>query len=285
MSDSPSLWRRFRALRWYWQVVIWLLLPPLPVVLLAVQTGEEHKVEAWVAVAVMTVVWLVAIGTSGRGSNVEQPVTEFADTPTSSGPTASTTSRPSASPSSITSSATPTTAAPVAPAPTTTVGGSLLDGITVAAEANADSYDRERFGGWVDADGDGCDTRCEVLESEQRQDGTWYSPYDDYTTQDPSELEVDHMVPLAEAWRSGASEWDDAHREAFANDLAHDEALLAVTVAINRSKGGRDPGEWQPPNTAAWCDYARDWASVKRKWGLTIDGFEARALLNMTARC
>lgn len=84
-------------------------------------------------------------------------------------------------------------------------------------------------------------------------DGGWLSAYDGYTTSDPSELDIDHVVPLGEAWRSGASRWDPARRAAFANDLDAPQALIAVTAATNRSKSDSDPAIWQPPNTNHWC--------------------------------
>src|SRR5690606_33368769 len=133
-----------------------------------------------------------------------------------------------------------------------------------------------------DADRDGCDTRAEVLRAESRRPtdtasgcrvtkGWWLSVYDGYTTDDPGELEIDHLVALHEAWMSGASRWGPERRAAFANDLGHPGALLAVTAATNRSKGSRDPAVWQPPNRDAWCDYAVDWIEVKVRWGLSAD--------------
>jgi len=92
-------------------------------------------------------------------------------------------------------------------------------------------------------------------------------------------------VPLAEAWRSGASRWDPARRAAFANDLDAPQTLIAVTAATNRSKSDSDPSDWQPPNTSYWCTYASDWVAVKLRWGLTADPGEVRALTNMAAKC
>lgn len=166
-----------------------------------------------------------------------------------------------------------------------------LDRLVVAPEGGEEGYDRELFEHWVDADGDGCDTRCEVLEEERRTDlaglpdGGWLSLYDGYTTDDPGELDIDHVVPLAEAWRSGASDWDAERREAFANDLDDPRALVAVTAATNRAKGDRDPAEWQPPARGAWCWYGEAWVATKLRWGLTADQAEVDALRNMLAGC
>jgi hypothetical protein len=177
-----------------------------------------------------------------------------------------------------------------APTPVPTTGGvhDLIASLPVAPESAAGPYSRHLFGGsWIDADGDGCDTRCEVLRADRHQSlpglpaGGWLSTYDGYTTDDPSELDIDHLVPLAEAWRSGASGWDGPRRLAFANDLDHPGALVAVTAASNRSKGDKDPAAWQPPSTSAWCDYVMAWVTTKLRWELTADEAEVRALTNM----
>lgn len=166
----------------------------------------------------------------------------------------------------------------------------LIAALPVAPESESGPYARTLFGGsWIDADGDDCDTRCEVLRTTRLSEldglpgGGWLSAFDGYTTDDPSELDIDHLVPLAEAWRSGASTWDGSRRLAFANDLDHPGALVAVTAASNRSKGDKDPAAWQPPNTGAWCDYATAWVTTKLRWELAADEAEVRALSNMAA--
>ncbi len=173
----------------------------------------------------------------------------------------------------------------------------LLSGLTVAPEGPRTGYTRDRFKLWVDADHDGCDTRQEVLIEESLVPATseetrcfviageWLSHYDNTTFLAPGGLDIDHMVPLAEAWESGASGWDDARRQDYANDLTHPEALLAVSASTNRSKGDRDPAEWKPPNTGFWCQYATDWVIVKSAWGLSADGAEESALRDMLATC
>lgn len=163
----------------------------------------------------------------------------------------------------------------------------LVATLPVAPEGSRDTYDRDLFGGAWTSRG-GCDTRCQVLARDRRDDlpglphGGWLSTYDGYTTDDPTELDIDHVVPLAEAWRSGAAAWDGNRRIAFANDVT-DGALVAVTAATNRAKGDRDPAGWQPPRTAAWCDYVAGWTTTKLRWGLHADEAEVRALTNMAA--
>ena len=159
----------------------------------------------------------------------------------------------------------------------------MLVGLRVAPEGARTGYQRELFNHWVDADRDGCDAREEVLIAESRSmaqvdpygckvlEGDWYSLYDGLTFTDPAELDIDHMVPLAESWDSGAAGWDSGRRQAFANDLDHPQALRAVSASSNRSKSDLDPGQWKPTRDAAWCEYANDWVTVKKAWDLTAD--------------
>lgn len=118
-------------------------------------------------------------------------------------------------------------------------------------------YEREAFKHWVDADADGCSTRNEVLLQEavnapERSGrctlagGTWYSPYDDAYVDGARGQDIDRLVPLAEAWDSGAGTWTAAERQAYANGLDDARALIAVTAKSNRSKADQDPATWQP---------------------------------------
>ena len=161
--------------------------------------------------------------------------------------------------------------------------------LRVAEETSAPSYERNRFEHWIDADGDGCNTRFEVLIEESTtpvslsspcllSGGTWLSVYDGKTTTTSGEIEIDHVVALAEAWRSGASSWTDAQRRAFANDLDVPYALVAVSSSSNQSKSDRDPAKWMPTNTAYQCEYATAWALMKYRWSLAVDSTELSAL-------
>ena len=182
------------------------------------------------------------------------------------------------------------TGAPVQPAAAGTVQASQLPGLlTEQADRNAGSYDRDLFNHWIDADSDGCDTRDEVLIEESTTSisvgasctlsgGQWLSPFDDVSWTDPSDLDIDHMVPLAEAWRSGAWSWNATQRTQFANDLDVSYALIAVTDNVNASKSDRDPAQWMPPHEPYHCQYAIDWALVKYRWSLTADTSEMSAL-------
>lgn len=113
--------------------------------------------------------------------------------------------------------------------------------------------------------------------------GEWYSYYDGITHTAPGGLDIDHMVPLAEAWDSGAHSWTAQRREAYANDLDADRSLVAVTARSNRSD--QDPADWQPPLADARCTYATDWVATKLRWQLTADDRERAALTELAARC
>lgn len=171
----------------------------------------------------------------------------------------------------------------------------MLNSLTVAPEDRS-GYDRDLFTHWIDLDGNGCNSRFEVLIAESLQEleifgecelvgGEWVSVYDGVTTSDPSDFDIDHLVPLAEAWDSGASEWEPARREAFANALDTPEALVAVSASSNRSKSDKDPAEWLPPDESYWCEYATDWVSVKSQWELSVDDTEKAALLGVLEKC
>lgn len=115
--------------------------------------------------------------------------------------------------------------------------------------------------------------------------GEWYSYYDGITLTAPGGLDIDHMVPLAEAWDSGAHSWTAQRREAYANDLDADRSLVAVTARSNRSKSDQDPADWQPPLADARCTYATDWVATKLRWQLTADDRERAALTELAAYC
>jgi hypothetical protein len=115
--------------------------------------------------------------------------------------------------------------------------------------------------------------------------GEWYSPYDDTYFTDPSKLDIDHLVPLAEAWDSGASSWTAAERQAYANDLGDSRDLIAVSARSNRSKADQDPSTWLPPAAGYRCTYVTNWITDKTRWGLSIDAGEQTALEQDLANC
>ena len=165
-----------------------------------------------------------------------------------------------------------------------------IKNLDVARETRR-GYEREKFQHWVDADGDCRDTRDEVLANESRVGvsgcdiavGKWRSYYDRRTFRHSANLDVDHMVPLAEAWDSGAKRWNAATRKRFANDLGDPRSLVAVSASSNRSKSDRDPAEWMPQ--FGKCRYVREWVAVKIRWHLKVNRVEKVALRNRGSGC
>jgi hypothetical protein len=168
-----------------------------------------------------------------------------------------------------------------------------LADLTVASDGSMSGYDRDKFAHWS-SQGDNCNTREVVLERDGTgvetgtdcypNSGSWYSPYDGATWSQPSDVDIDHVVPLAEAWRTGAADWTMDKRERFANDLS-DPQLIAVTDNVNQEKGDKAPEDWKPPSTGYWCTYASMWVTVKHKWDLTVSTAEKSALSDMLDRC
>ncbi|MFE6887993.1 HNH endonuclease family protein [Streptomyces sp. NPDC057694] len=85
---------------------------------------------------------------------------------------------------------------------------------------------------------------------------------------------MDHLVPLAEAWDSGAGTWTAKEREAYTNDLGDAPSFIAVSAKTNRSKGDKDVAEWLLPFEGDRCTYVSDWVATKMRWQLTVDPAE-----------
>ncbi len=187
---------------------------------------------------------------------------------------------------------------------TTQVGNSdeasqALQELEVSEPGSMSGYSRESFEHWSrandfgwDAPEDSCDAReaalirdgedVEVGSGCKVTSGSWYDPYTTQTFNDPQEIDIDHVVPLANAWRSGASSWSDEERERYANDP---EVLLSVEDNANQSKGDKGPEAWKPPNEAVWCDYAERWIGIKAKYDLSVNAEEKTALEDMLGSC
>ncbi len=170
----------------------------------------------------------------------------------------------------------------------------LLGELPVAVRGVLDGYDRARkFPQWKTVSGRG-DVREELLKRDGTNvkvnaecaavSGSWRSPYDGKTWTTASDVDVDHVVPLAHAWVSGAKSWDQATRERFANDLTQPQ-LRPVTDNLNQDKGDKAPDQWKPPLVSYWCTYATDWVMVKHAYALTITVPERTALSSMLDRC
>jgi uncharacterized protein DUF1524 len=168
-----------------------------------------------------------------------------------------------------------------------------ISDLPVASEVRT-GYDRTLFNHWIDADGDGCSTRNEVLIAEaddpvtvgsgcSLSGGRWFSYYDRVSWTSTSDVDIDHMVPLAEAWDSGARSWTSAQRQSYANDLGDYRSLVGVTDNVNQAKGDQDPAEWMPQYDT--CRYLREFVAVKIRWRLTVDSAEKSAIQSLASGC
>ncbi|WP_374118760.1 HNH endonuclease family protein [Allokutzneria sp. A3M-2-11 16] len=177
--------------------------------------------------------------------------------------------------------------------PDTGTAKSELAALRVAPEGPMTGYSREEFPHWGTVSGE-CNTRETVLKRDGTNvqtnascaavSGSWFSPYDGKTYTAASDVDIDHVIPLAAAWRSGAKAWTKERRTQFANDLANPQ-LIAVKDSVNQNKGDKTPDAWKPPVQGYWCTYAKMWTRSKAKWGLTITQAEKSALTSMLGGC
>jgi hypothetical protein len=177
--------------------------------------------------------------------------------------------------------------------PSTTTARSELASLRVAADGSMSGYSRDLFPHWSTVSG-ACNTRETVLKRDGTNvvtnsscaavSGSWFSPYDGATWSLASDVDIDHIVPLAAAWRTGASSWTTSRRQQFANDLSGPQ-LIAVTDNVNQAKGDQTPATWKPSRTTYWCTYAKMWTHTKFRWSLTVNTAEKTALTDMLNRC
>ena len=176
--------------------------------------------------------------------------------------------------------------------PTQDVGYALADGIEIP------QYNRREWRHWIDVDRDCQDARQEALIAESLtgvvyepgrtcrvESGDWLGAYTGERFSDPSELDVDHMVPLKNAHISGGWAWSRARKKEYANDLTYPNHLIAVQASANRQKGSKGPDEWRPARREYWCQYAKDWTTIKENWKLTFTERETDALREMLLTC
>ena len=242
-------------------------------------------VAKWIAVKVA---WGLSVdpAEASRLRTVSQQCSGTASSTPSGG--ATTTTQPSVS--SPTTAHTTTTTAPAA-----NTALSLLATIRIAPEYTA-GYDRELFPHWKDLDGDGCDARENVLIRDSSIKvivgtgckvitGKWVSPYDGGTWTNPSDIDIDHVVALNEAWQSGAYAWTTQQRTNYANDLSDARTLMAVTDSVNQAKSDKDPAEWLPPLASYRCTYLSSWVAVKARWSLAMDPTEYSVVKSGIVAC
>lgn len=197
------------------------------------------------------------------------------------------------------------TAAPTGGVVSRDAATALLAKLPRAAQSHWDSYTREAFGDplWTDdtdAPGgrNGCDTRDDVLRRDLTGarlgdrnpcvvlSGVLHDPYTGailpYDRSRASEIEIDHVVAVAAAWRAGAWSWTPQRRHEFANDI---DNLMAADKAANQDKRSQTPDNWKPPRRESWCAYARRYVTAKSRYGLSVTANEAKALGEMLATC
>ncbi|WP_082097517.1 GmrSD restriction endonuclease domain-containing protein [Demequina silvatica] len=169
--------------------------------------------------------------------------------------------------------------------------------LDVKGRAPKTGYSREEFGeAWADVDGNGCDTRndmlqlrltdqvlagtCTVLSGDLADPftGTWIA----FERGGASEVDIDHLVALSDAWQKGAARWDRSTREAFANDPLN---LEPVDAGANRQKGDSDAATWLPAHTPFRCQYVARQVAVKDKYDLWVTQAELDAMIRVLDTC
>lgn len=156
-------------------------------------------------------------------------------------------------------------------------------------------YDRSEWPHWVDEDGDCQDTRAEILIATSQVPvkfkrnkgcvvtwGEWYDPYTGKTFTKASDLDIDHIVPLKEAHRSGGYAWSRDKRREFANDP---ENLIPVDLSANRAKSDQDPAGWMPENEAFRCEYVLRWIGLKTAYQLETNPEESQTVQDYLDTC
>jgi hypothetical protein len=164
-----------------------------------------------------------------------------------------------------------------------------------AGAVMSNTYNREDWPHWIDADDDCQDTRVETLLASSRFHtkfslingctvawGIWPDPYTGKTFFNASAIDIDHVVPLAHAHRNGAANWLQEKKQQFANDPIN---LITVDGSSNRSKSDQGPNEWMPPREEYWCEYLKRWVVVKAKYGLTASNDETTFVNNHLIPC
>ncbi|KAM7194419.1 hypothetical protein V8F20_007945 [Naviculisporaceae sp. PSN 640] len=177
--------------------------------------------------------------------------------------------------------------------PSASTAKTQLNSLTVKAYVDDGTYNRDLFPHWITISGQ-CNARETVLARDGTNvvsgsncaptSGTWKSPYDGATWTAASDIDIDHMVPLKNAWVNGAKSWTTSKRQQFANDLTRPQ-LWAVTDSVNQAKGDKSPDAWKPPLSSFYCTYAKSWVQVKYYWALSITSAEKSALTSMLNTC
>lgn len=271
-------------------------------VLLWLRPSSSTKVKvitSGAAVSAMVLAFAAPTALTQPTADVAAPSTAATAPVESPTPTPSpSTQTPSATPTpSLTPSPTPTPSATKPTAAARSAALVALSSLAVKGRAPKTGYSREMFGpAWVDVDRNGCDTRNDMLidyltdrtmsGSCKVMAGTLDDPYTAstirYVRGGASEVDVDHVVSLSDAWQKGATPWRYAKRVAFANDPLN---LQPTDASANRQKGDGDAATWLPPNKAYRCAYVARQIAVKKKYQLWITGSERDAMIRVLRLC
>ena len=172
--------------------------------------------------------------------------------------------------------------------------GAVSYQLTVEPEFRGDGYDRDDWPHWRSVPGSCFTVRDKALAEESWApietvpgsagrcrvvSGLWRDPYTGREFDDAADVDVDHVVPLAEAYESGGYRWTRERRSAFANELGNEDHLMIVYDRENQvAKGKDDPADYLPPNKDFACAYLEAWLGIKSRWGLSVDPREAAAI-------
>ena len=153
------------------------------------------------------------------------------------------------------------------------------------------NYDRiVNFGRWInDPSDETCyNTRAVVLMRDSVKPvvykdtdkcvvatGRWNDPYTGKVFKATEDIQIDHVVPLKNAFISGAYAWSFRARCLYANYLGEEFHLMSVNGSENMKKGDKSPERYMPPNKAHACTYLKHWLSIKFLWGLKMTVSEA----------
>ena len=174
----------------------------------------------------------------------------------------------------------------------------VLNSLSVKGRAAKTGYTRAQFTHWSDLDRNGCDARNDTLKRDLTEviykagtrdckviSGLLLDPYSGKVitfSSTKSNIDIDHVVALSNAWQTGAAYFDKTKRQQIANDPLN---LLAVDFSLNRQKGDGDAATWLPPLKSYRCDYVARQIAVKAKYGLWVTQPEKSAIIKLLEKC
>ena len=174
----------------------------------------------------------------------------------------------------------------------------VLNSLAVKGRAAKTGYARSQFPHWSDPDRNGCDARNDTLKRDLTQisfktgtrdckvlTGQLLDPFSGKVitfSSTKSNIDIDHVVALSNAWQTGAAYFDKTKRVAIANDPLN---LIAVDAKLNRQKGDGDAATWLPPLKSYRCDYVARQIAVKAKYGLWVTQPEKGAIIKLLEMC